>query len=326
MKQKKAYVLVNFGGPRALEEVEEFLICLFQDQEVLRTPFPGWIHRLLFTRLAKKRAKVVIHDYAQIGGKSPIYEDTEAIAQHLNVALRETVLTFHRYLPATHSQFIEKFHQLPLNTEIRVFPLFAQFSYATTGSIAAWFVTHIKKSFLHKMAWIKSYSVHRAYLTAFERCIREFLHDKHLHEEKTILLFSAHGLPQKFIRTGDIYQQECELTFQHLASCFPKARSHICYQSQFGKEEWIRPYTSDLCRTIDEWGRGLENVVIVPLSFTSDHIETLFEIEQQYIPPIVERGFRAFRCPALNQRPEWLQAIAHILQEEDGVPIHKILR
>src|SRR5690348_11033167 len=120
MEKKKKYLLVNFGGPRNLEEVEEFLICLFRDQEVLRTPFPAPIHRILFTRLAKKRAKRVIHDYALIGGKSPIYEDTEAIAKQVSHLIEEPVLTFHRYLPATHSAFIETMKQISEDVEIRV--------------------------------------------------------------------------------------------------------------------------------------------------------------------------------------------------------------
>src|SRR5690349_8717448 len=133
MKKKKNYLLVNFGGPRDLAEVEEFLVCLFQDQEVLRTPLPSLIHRFFFTRLAKKRARKVVHDYAVIGGKSPIYEDTEAIAKQIADLLGESVMTFHRYLPRTHASFIEMMQNVPENTEIRVFPLFAQFSYATTG-------------------------------------------------------------------------------------------------------------------------------------------------------------------------------------------------
>ncbi len=323
---KKAYVLVNFGGPRDQGEVEEFLICLFRDQEVLRTPFPAWIHNFLFTRLAKKRAKQVVHDYALIGGKSPIYKDTEEIAQKVATLIGEPILTFHRYLPRTHDAFVEKMQNLPKDVEIRIFPLFAQFSYATTGSIATWFIRQLDRQIIDRMVWVKSYPVHSAYLKAFEKCIRECMLEKDLSEEKTILLFSAHGLPQKFIRTGDIYERECQLTFQHLSSCFPKARSEICYQSQFGSDEWIGPYTSDLCRTIDQWGRGYDNVVIVPLSFTSDHIETLFEVEQLYIPPIAARGFRALRCPALNQRAEWLEAIAHMMREGEGVSTRMLIR
>lgn len=326
MKREKIYLLVNFGGPRDLSEVEEFLICLFRDQEVLRTPFPGWIHRLLFTRLAKKRARLVVHDYARIGGGSPIYRDTEQIAQKLSSLLGQRVLTFHRYLPSTHLSFIQSLQLIGSDSQIRVFPLFAQFSYATTGSIAKWFTDHLEKSIVDRMRWIKSYCIHSAYIDCFVKQIQECLEKNGCNEAQTILLFSAHGVPIKFIETGDVYESQCQQTFKQLSNRFPKALSRLCYQSQWGKEPWITPYTLEMCHTIDRWGRGFKDVVVIPLSFTSDHIETLFEVEEQYLPPLAERGFRPIRCPALNQRPDWIKAIAEIIQQEDALATHKLLR
>lgn len=315
---EKAYLLVNFGGPRHLNEIEEFLISLLTDQEVLRTPFPPFLHRLLFTRIAKKRSKMVCHDYSLIGGKSPIFEDTEAIAENVGRKLGSKVITFHRYLPQTHPEFIKKMKSLQGISEIRVFPMFPQFSYATTGSIALWFANHLPHSVLQKLSWIKSYPCHPLYIDIFEHVLREFLEEKKLKEEETILLFSAHGLPQKFIDTGDIYQEECQQSFDLLRFRFPRAVSHLSYQSQFGKEEWIRPYTAEVCEQANVWGNEKKNVVVVPLSFTSDHIETLFEIEELYLPVIRRAGFDAYRCPALNRRDKWIESIALIFKEEEG--------
>lgn len=322
---KIAYLLVNFGGPRDLNEVEEFLIELLTDQEVIRTSFPAFFHRLLFTRVAKKRSKKVAPDYALIGGKSPIFEDTESIAESVGKILGSEVLTFHRYLPKTHAQFIDKIKNLKAE-EIRVLPLFPQFSYATTGSIALWLAKHLPSSIVHKMTWVKSFSNHPAYLDAFESCLREFLMEKRLKEEECILLFSAHGLPQRFIDTGDIYEKETRLSFDTLKMRFPKALSRLSYQSQFGKEEWIRPYTNETCEEIAVWGEGRKNAVVVPLSFTSDHIETLYEIEQLYLPVIREKGLQAYRCPALNRRQDWLKTIAQMFIENERQPNQMLLR
>src|SRR5690348_14038570 len=107
---KTAYLLANFGGPRDLNEVEEFLIALLTDQELIRTPFPEFVHRFLFTRVAKKRTQKITPDYAKIGGKSPIFEDTEAIATEVGRMLGEKVWTFHRYLSQTHEGFIQSMH------------------------------------------------------------------------------------------------------------------------------------------------------------------------------------------------------------------------
>jgi len=323
---KTAYLIVNFGGPRDLNEIEEFLISLLTDQEVIRTRFPAFFHRFLFTRVAKKRVDKIRPDYALIGGKSPIYDDTEAVSKSVSTLLGQEVLTFHRYLPQTHPAFIEKMESLKDVTAIRVFPMFPQFSYTTTGSIALWFQNHLSPEIVDKMRWVKSYPTHSFYIAAMERVLREFLQENGLKEEETILLFSAHGLPQRYIDTGDVYQEECQLTFESLRTHFPLALSQLSFQSQFGKEKWIPPYTAERCEKISEWAEGRHNVVVVPLSFTSDHIETLYEIEELYLPSIRNAGLNAYRCPALNRRSDWTQAIAEIFQKSKRESNLKMLR
>src|SRR5579885_3024221 len=133
----KAFLIVNFGGPRNLEEIAPFLRELLTDQDVVRSGWPQFIHNILFSRIAKKRARQIAHDYALIGGGSPIYRDTEELARQLRTLLKAPVYTFHRYLTATHADFISKIQQDQAD-EIVVFPLFPQFSYSTTGSIAKW--------------------------------------------------------------------------------------------------------------------------------------------------------------------------------------------
>ncbi len=323
---RKAYLLVNFGGPRDLMEVEEFLISLLCDQEVIRTSLPAWAHKLFFTRVAKKRAKNLLHDYTKIGGKSPIFEDTEALAGSIGKILGAEILSFHRYLPKTHPGFIEKIENLNNISQIQVLPLFPQFSYATTGSIALWFSKFLSPETLAKLRWLKSFPGHHSYIAVMENCLREYLVNIGLKEEETTLLFSAHGLPKNFILTGDPYQNECILSFEKLRDCFPKAHSHLCYQSQFGRGEWIRPYTTDVCERISEWTEGRKNVVIVPLTFTSDHIETLYEIEKLYLESIRKAGLNAFRCPALNRREDWIQTLAELFHSTDGMSNEWLLR
>ncbi len=324
--KKTAYLLVNFGGPRDLGEIEEFLISLLTDQEVIRTSFPAFFHRWLFTRVAKKRAGKIAPDYAQIGGKSPIYEDTEAVAKSVSEILGEEVITFHRYLPRTHPGFIQKMEALSGIQEIRIFPMFPQFSYATTGSIARWFKDHLSTRALRKMQWVKSYPIQDSYTAAMEQCLRECLQASGLKEEETFLLFSAHGLPQRFIDTGDTYQRECRLSFEAISSRFPNAPSLLSYQSQFGKEKWIEPYTAEVCEKIGDLAQGKKNVVVVPLSFTSDHIETLYEIEELYLGAIRKKGLHAIRCPALNQRGDWIAAIAGMFHSKETHNIQMLLR
>ncbi|NGX46056.1 MAG: Ferrochelatase [Chlamydiae bacterium] len=315
MKQEKTLLLVNFGGPRSLEEIPAFLTSLLTDQEVIRTGLPSWLHRQIFTRVAKKRSTVVSGDYAKIGGKSPIFEDTEALARALSEKLGIKVISFHRYLPSTHADFIKRVQET--TGELIVLPLFPQFSYATTGSIALFLARHLDAS---RMRWVASYATHPGYIAAMQNLLKEYSRG-----DETFI-YSAHGLPKNFIETGDPYQRQCIQTFEAIQEGFPDADHLICYQSQFGKSEWIRPHTRDVCAEPESFLPGCRKAVIVPLSFTSDHIETLFEIEELYLPPLREKGIEATRCPALNRRPEWIEALADIALNSSYLSTQMLLR
>ena len=307
-------ILVNFGGPRSLEEIPSFLTELLTDGDVIRTSFPRFFEKWFFKRRALKRADIIAHDYKLIGGKSPIFRDTESIAQELRSRLNLPVITFHRYLKETHAETFRQIQE-SVSDEFIVFPLFPQFSYATTGSIARFFEDNIDEKTLSKMRWIRSYPTHPSYIAAMQTVIRDFLKEQNLEEKDVVLFFSAHGLPQEFVDEGDPYERECHKSFDEIRKGFPAAYSLIAFQSKFGPGEWLRPYTSELCEIPQTWNHGRRNVVFIPLSFTSDHIETLFEIEYQYLPAIRAQGLEAFRCPAMNLRQDWLEAVVEIVKE-----------
>ncbi|HEX2579598.1 MAG TPA: ferrochelatase [Rhabdochlamydiaceae bacterium] len=307
-------VLVNFGGPRSLEEIPSFLTELLTDSDVIRTSFPRFFEKWFFKKRALKRAEIIAHDYKLIGGKSPIYQDTEMIAEELKALLNLPVITFHRYLKATHAETFKKIQESRAE-EFIVFPLFPQFSYATTGSIARFFEKNVDEVAVAKMRWIRSYPTHLSYVAAMQSIIRDFLIKQKLEEKEVVLFFSAHGLPQDFVDEGDPYERECHKSFDEIRKGFPKAHCLMAFQSKFGPGEWLRPYTNEMCEIPQTWNHGRRNVVFVPLSFTSDHIETLFEIEYQYLPAIRAQGLEAFRCPAMNLQQDWIKAIAEIIQE-----------
>lgn len=312
-----AILLVNFGGPRNLEEIEPFLCELLTDRELIRT----WLPPFFFRRIAKKRTPKIRADYELIGGKSPIYETTEALAQKLQSRLRIPVLTFHRYLPATHADSLKAIEACQA-AEIRVFPFFPQFSFATTGSIATLFAKRLSEA---KLRWIKSYAVHPAFINAWVLTIRSFLEEHSIEEREAAFLFSAHGLPKSFVEEGDPYERECQASFQAILAAFPDAVGILAYQSKFGRGEWLRPYTQDICEDL-AWAKGRKTVVFIPLAFTSDHIETLFEIQQLYLPIVQAKGIAALRCPALNQTAVWIDAIIQILEEAPLCEQKRLLR
>ena len=285
-------ILVSFGGPRSLDEVPLFLRELLTDQEMVRTPLPSWVHRSLFSLIACLRAPALVKKYAVIGDRSPIVEATERIAG----ALPHDVLPFYRYLPQTHALFLERLAVFSKGEEITGITLYPQYSMTTTGSAKTWLAKHIPTELFNRISWIDSYATHPIFIRAWVECIRSFLAEKGIPEEETTLLFSAHGLPQKIVDQGDPYQKECEASFQAVAKAFSKARSLLAYQSKSGWGRWLQPETVDVCKTV----KGKKHVVMIPIAFTTDHIETLYEIEYEYLPLIKSRGLGAHRCPIPN--------------------------
>lgn len=319
--KEKALLLVNFGGPRNPPEIAPFLKELLTDRDVVRTNLPSFVNHLLFSWVAKKRARKIAHDYDSIGGNSPIFADTEKIASELEKRLSAPVLTFHRYLPATHKQSLAAIEACNAK-EIIVLPLFPQFSYATTGSIARFLANHLCCRTTFKLRWIPSYPDHPCFIASWTKQIARTIDEKKMNHP--FLLFSAHGVPQAFICTDDPYQTECVRSFEAISRFFPKSSKLLAYQSKFGKGQWLSPSTEEICRSFD-FGSHKE-ILIIPLTFTTDHIETLFEIEQQYIPLLQERGFSAVRCPALNLNTEWLDALTNIAQANNLAATSMLVR
>ncbi len=320
----KAYLIVNFGGPRDQKEIRSFLQELLTDRDVIRLRWPRFCHNLFFSYIAKRRSNKVAHDYATIGGGSPIYRDTEEVARRLRLHLDAPVVTFHRYLVSTHATFIRQIEKLSCS-EIVVFPMFPQFSYATTGSIARWLSEHLSQECLHKLRWVKSYPTHPAFVQSTQEGIHSFLKKQHLSQADLFFLFSAHGLPRKFIDEGDIYKSECESSQEAVMRAFSNVPSLLSYQSKFGRGEWLRPYTQDIAANILQY-TDRKSILVVPISFTSDHIETLYEIEKLYLSLIESAGAAAYRCPALNLQNHWIEAIASILKEENLISNDLLIR
>lgn len=312
-------LLANFGGPRSLEEVSDFLTELLTDQDVVRSGLPSAVHRRLFGWIAQRRSEKIKKDYALIGGKSPIFEDTETLAETLRHLLKRKVITLHRYLPATHPGTLKQLEDIK-DSVIDVLPMFPQFTYATSGSLARWLQNNLSSSSTKKLRWIRSYADFSPFVELFFVRIREFLKEQHLEEGAVFFLFSAHGLPKKFVATGDPYQAQCEASFASISSAFPLAKSLLSYQSKFGPGEWLRPYTAQVCHSILDTTQGRKTVIVIPLSFTSDHIETLFEVEYQYLPMIRRHGLQALRLPAFNQDPRWPYVLESLLATSTRYP------
>lgn len=313
------FLLVNFGGPRNLSEIPTFLSTLFLDEDVIRPKLFYPLHKLLFTYIARKRAKSISHDYKEIGGKSTIFEETEKLAKILEKKMKAPFVTFHRYLPETHKKTLFLIEHSNYD-KIYVLPLFPQFSYSTTGSSARFFQKNLSPKSLNKLHWIKSYPSETPFVMLWQKQLRDFIHSKGISENEAFFLFSAHGLPQSYIDQGDPYEKECQLTVSKIMKAFPRISYKLSFQSQFGKEKWNEPYTKDLCSQAYKWCENKKHIIFVPISFTSDHIETLFEIEKIYMPLIKRQGLVAHRVPSCYSHPDFVNTMCSLLN--NFIPVH----
>jgi ferrochelatase len=315
-------ILASFGGPRDLDEVRPFLEELLTDRDVVRTPFPPFFDKALFSWIAKRRTPRIQEQYKLIGGGSPIYQDTENLAKELENSLKTPVIPFHRYLKSTHASFIEKISSFKGET-MTVFPLFPQFTYATTGSAARWFKTFLKNT---SFEWVKSYPTHEKFVKAYQIEIQKTLKENGLKEEECLLLFSAHGIPKSYVKKGDPYEKECQASFNAIKEPFKRAKSLLCYQSRFGPAEWLKPYTGEIAENITHFSQEKKTVLFVPIAFTSDHIETLFEVEYEYLPEVKSKGLQAFRVGALQNNTEWKEGIGEIIKESPKINTDSLIR
>jgi ferrochelatase len=319
MGQATAVLLLNLGGPDSLDAVEPFLYNLFRDPDVIDYPVGQWVRNRIAASIARKRAPMVQNFYRMIGGKSPILDYTLAQARLLERALKPhgvyTCLVGMRYW----HPMIDTAVNTALGTAAKrciVLPLFPHYSLATTGSAFGEVHRLLRQKAAQRMTvkFIDEWHDHPAYITALADRIRAGLAAMTTPQEQVHLVFSAHGLPEKLIRKGDPYQRQIEETVRLTVKAlgYDEARTHLCYQSRVGPLKWIGPSTEELITEVA--GRGVRAVLVVPVSFVSDHLETLYEIDILYKNMAERSGIAEWRrAPSLNDAPLFIEALKTIV-------------
>ena len=321
-------LLCNLGGPERTEDVEGFLYNLFADPDIIRLPsLLGLLQKPLASILSKRRAPRSKAAYESIGGGSPIVRWTNAQASAIEATLSARVLegikcyVAMRYWAPYTSDAIAEMQADGINAAV-ILPLYPQFSISTSGSSLRALQEELAKEprFAANLSHtvVPSWHDRPGYIAAVARLCAEEVRSlpADILEEGATVLYSAHGVPQSYIAAGDPYQrhiQECtalitDKTRELLSSPGPdgspaldgsKVKFELSYQSRVGPVEWLRPYTDD---TIQELGAaGTNSLVVVPISFVSEHIETLEEIDIEYRELAEKSGIEHWRrVPALN--------------------------
>jgi ferrochelatase len=314
---KTAVLLLQMGGPDSLDAVRPFLVNLFSDRDIIRIG-PAWLQPLIARIIASRRAPKVEHHYEFIGGKSPLRELTEAQARALEEELGPDYRCFvamRYWKPST----IEAFAAIKREgiTRVIALSLYPHYSRATTGSS----VNELKRvldqaGVSFQVTYIDRFFDHPRYIDALEEKIREGLAAFHPLAEVE-LLFSAHSLPQSFIDDGAPYLSHIEGTVRLVMERFENLPHHLAFQSRAGPVKWLEPATDDMLRHLA--AHDVKNLLIVPLSFVSDHIETLYEIDHEYGQMAHELGYSTCRrSPSLNTTPAFIDCLANLVRHESA--------
>ncbi|MCS7054626.1 MAG: ferrochelatase [Thermoflexales bacterium] len=317
-----AIVMLNLGGPRSVDEVGPYLERMFLDRELIPLPFQERLGRFI----ARRRTPKIQAKYAEIGGGSPIYAWTkrqgEAMAELLDQLSPETAphkcyIAF-RYAEPLTASALTQMHADGVRRAV-AFTQYPQWSCSTTGaSLNELWRELIRLNLRDAFAWsvIDRWPTHPAFIKAMAKKVREGLDQFAADERDSVLvLFSAHSLPLSVVERGDAYPQEVAATVQAVMECLGFSNEFLlAYQSDIKPFRWLVPSTEQVIRNLG--ARKRKNVLVVPIAFTSDHIETLHEIDIEYAELAREVGIANFkRAPALNDDPLFIRALAEIAAE-----------
>ncbi len=309
---KEAVVLLNMGGPNNLEEVEMFLKNMFNDKNIL-TMKSNLLRKFIASMITFSRTESSQEIYRQLGGKSPLVGHTKSLVEKLQKRLGEDVIVDFamRYTPPFAPEVIER-----LNTQevekIYLIPLYPQYSTTTTKSSLEDFEEAYHDSKGNAvLVEIKHFFENTTYNKAILERIKEKMGEENYNDFD--IIFSAHGLPQKIVDAGDVYQRHVERHVEILKDMFKQDGMnfhdvHLAYQSKVGPMEWLKPSLEDKLKSVRNRG-----VLIFPLAFTIDNSETDFELDVEYREIAEEFGFKEYRvCRCPNDSDLFVDALCEL--------------
>lgn len=302
-----AVVLFNLGGPDGQADVRPFLQNLFSDPAIIG--LPGFIRKPLAAFIAKRREASAQANYALMGGGSPLLPETFKQAGALQDALSgaadevRVFVAMRYWRPFTEhtAREVEAFQP----DRIVLLPLYPQFSTTTTASsLKAWNEAYRGPG---QVSAVCCYPAAAGWIEAQALLIRQKLAEAG--SAPVRVLFSAHGVPESVItRRGDPYQAQVEMTARALAERLELADWQVCYQSRVGPMKWLGPSTPEALEQAAKDGVG---VVLAPIAFVSEHIETLVELDIEYRHLADGLGLAPYlRAPAVGVTPAFIETLA----------------
>lgn len=313
MSEKTAVLLLQMGGPDSLDAVEPFLYNLFSDRDIIKIG-PAFLQPFIARRIVKRRAPKSAANYRDIGGKSPLLELTEQQASELEKVLGDRYRCFvaMRYWKPFTDEALAAIRQEGIGRIIAL-SLYPHYSRATSGSSFNELEKRLAGSKTRpEVSYIRQFYDHPLYIQALAEKIEQGL-SGFPDRSRVQLFFSAHSLPQSFITDGDPYLDHIQATVRLVMERFEGVAHHLAFQSRAGPVKWLEPSTGDKLKQLA--ARGDKEVLMVPLSFVSDHIETLHEIDIEYREEAHKLGITDFRrMESLNSSPTFIACLADLVQ------------
>ena len=313
-----AIVLFQLGGPDSQAAVEPFLYRLFCDPDIINFPGAFLARKPLAKLISTARSKIVREHYAEIGGGSPIRRLTEQQANALEVDLQPFIaaraIVAMRYWHPDTEAAIAALDSAPYD-ELVLLPLYPHYSFATTGSsLKEWNRLYKPKVPVHL---VDHFYDHPDYVAAIVDRVNGVLQELP-NPDEVHLLFSAHSLPMTLVEKGDPYPKQIQETVQLVRELGAWPNPHaLCFQSRVGPQKWLQP---SLPETIEKLARsGIKRVLVIPISFLTEHIETLHEINIETREEAEALGIKEFHMmPALNDSPLLIRALADLVLRSVG--------
>jgi len=313
--KKEAVVLLNMGGPNNLNEVEMFLKNMFNDKNIL-TMKSNLLRKMIGGMIVFNRTESSQEIYRQLGGKSPIVGHTKSLVDKLQTRLGENVIVDFamRYTPPFADEVIERLNAEDIE-KIYLIPLYPQYSTTTTKSSLEDFEEHYHDSKGDAvLVEIKHFFENETYNKSVIESIKERVGSDNYNDFD--IIFSAHGLPQKIVDAGDVYEKHVTKHVNILKGMLENEKMnfhevHLAYQSKVGPMEWLKPSLEDKIKSVRNRG-----VIIFPIAFTIDNSETDFELEIEYREIAQEMGFKEYRvCRCPNDSDLFVDALQEIYEK-----------
>jgi len=300
-------VLLNVGGPRTKEDVPAFIREMLSDPMVMPVPWP--VRPLLARRISKRRRQNVIDHYRQVGLPSPVFEQTSLQAEALASELGEGFAVEHafRYSSPTADECAARLEARGVR-QIVALAGYPQWSRSTSGTALA----ELRRAATRRGLGVReigSFPDAEGFIRALAALTRPLL------TEGAHLLLCAHGLPQRTVERGDPYVMHVLRTAEALTAALGKDRpSSLAFQSRVGRMEWTRPYLTDEIARLGDGGTSA--IVVVPVSFICENLETLFELDVETAELAREAGIASFRrAPAPGTHPDFIAGLAELVRK-----------